>query len=139
MPTLTPSELVPGVWPVEGEALVYLVDSDSRPGEPYRVDLRMYGGHGCCGCMDFVTRKQTHLANGAAPREAWECKHIRRAKRYYLWERLTAEIALMEMDETKMKAQSQKQSAARAVERRAEAKRAASGYFDAEESEVCPF
>ena len=105
MPTIPPEKLVLGVRPVGGEALVYWVQSSSNPEQEYRVDLKMYCGNGWCGCPDFEIRKQPKLEARSYPSVSLECKHIARARRYWGFVRLNAEIELMEDDADEIRTQ----------------------------------
>lgn len=55
---------------IMGEALCYLVESESNPGESYRVDLV----EDECGCRDWVCR---HRAYKTETGKTYRCKHIR--------------------------------------------------------------
>jgi hypothetical protein len=113
MPALNPSELVPGVWPMEGEALVYRVKSKSRVGMEHRVDLSAFGGGGECGCEAWDFRCRKPLRNGEAPSEELECPHVKLARRYYSFEMIQKVLRVADA----AAAMAQTQSAARAVDR----------------------
>jgi hypothetical protein len=42
----------------------WLVESRSKPGEVYLIELLSYRGNGSCTCMSFVTRMEPLLARG---------------------------------------------------------------------------
>lgn len=74
-----------------GERYCYLVPSDSRPGQTYRVDLAANGGAGWCQCMDFSTRRQPALDRGEPILTAPTlCRHLRRAYWHFLREVMPA-------------------------------------------------
>jgi len=56
--------------PIMGEALCYLVQSESRPSEHYRVDLI----EDECGCRDWVCRHRQHYEKTGTD---YRCKHIK--------------------------------------------------------------
>lgn len=76
------SQMMAGVRPLEGEPLVYLVQSGSRKGLLHRVDFTAWSGFGECGCESFQMRIAPLLREGCKPVEALECPHIRKARRY---------------------------------------------------------
>jgi hypothetical protein len=90
--TLPLNELVPGVEKLEGENLVYLVQSLSRLRIKHRVDLSLYGGQGGCGCERFEMKIGPALERGATPTPRLECRHIQMAKRHYYWENILMDI-----------------------------------------------
>lgn len=55
---------------IMGEAFCYLVQSESRPDEHYRVDLI----EDQCGCRDWVCRHRQHNENTG---QHYRCKHIK--------------------------------------------------------------
>ena len=55
---------------IVGEALCYMVQSESRPNEHYRVDLV----EGECGCRDWVCRHRQYKEETGKP---YRCKHIK--------------------------------------------------------------
>ena len=58
---------------IMGEALCYLVHSDSHPGESYRVDLI----EGECGCRDWVCRHRQYKEETG---QIYRCKHIKQLR-----------------------------------------------------------
>src|ERR1041384_262559 len=64
------------------EILRYFVESDTKPGEKYLVDLCPYWGIGCCDCPHFRIRIEPHLTDKPIDPEAWRCKHIKAAREY---------------------------------------------------------
>ena len=66
------------------ERMVYSVESDTAP-HPYRVDLLANGGIGQCSCRDWETRRSPAIRAGAAiGTPASMCKHVLRARNYFL-------------------------------------------------------
>ena len=73
----------------------YLVESESRPQEPYFVDLTQREGHGSCNCTHFsVTARPNHRkhgkfipyrtdAQGKVRQGVSECKHISACRNFY--------------------------------------------------------
>ena len=53
-----------------GEPLCYLVESESHPGEHYKVDLV----EDECGCRDWVCRHRQYRESTSRP---YRCKHIK--------------------------------------------------------------
>lgn len=82
MKLYTLEQICPGVTPIPGEPLRYLVHSSSQPGAKHLVDLAAYNGFGRCMCSDFATRKNPKLRDGARPGGFLECKHLRKARRF---------------------------------------------------------
>ena len=100
MPTLQISKLVEGVTE-NGDLLVFNVESSNPVNPPYRVDLQKFCGNGDCDCPNFRTAltvnektmtKRQALVKGAMPSPSLECKHIRRAKRYWNFKTLNRVI-----------------------------------------------
>jgi hypothetical protein len=75
------TDLAPGVHPTE-DNLVFLVDSNSRPGVGHRVDLATYSGHGSCGCERFMFFMGKKIQNCNVPTAEMECSHLTAARRY---------------------------------------------------------
>jgi hypothetical protein len=75
---------VEGVTP-HGDYLVFDVASASRK-TPWRVDLMAYRQNGACACESFTFDKRGMLDAGAHPAENLECRHIKQAKRWLLFE-----------------------------------------------------
>lgn len=88
--------LCPGVRPVEGEPLVYLVQSATRKEIWHRVDFAAWNGYGECGCESFQIKKAPLLREGIFPNPALECLHIKRARRFLAIEFIQKVIALRE-------------------------------------------
>ncbi len=84
----TVSQLVRCVEPVPFEPLRYRVESRTRNGRRWLVDLGAYYGHGKCCCEFFSTKLNPRLREGITPNEDLECWHIKQARRY-----LAVEIA----------------------------------------------
>lgn len=79
-----------------GDRMVFEVPSDTKPGVTYRCDLTANSGAGWCACLDFATRRQPAIDDGA---ESWtratSCKHLRAAARFFMRDLLKA-MALSE-------------------------------------------
>ena len=75
------SRNVAKVEPLEGETLVFLVQSASRPHIRHRVDLMNYGGNGECGCEYFEVKCRKALESGCKPGPRYQCQHIEQADR----------------------------------------------------------
>lgn len=77
-------KLCPGVRPLPGDSLVYLVKSRSRKGWEHKVDFTLWSGFGACGCEWFITTVQPLLRLGKyAKAHTVQCHHLFLA-RYYL-------------------------------------------------------
>jgi hypothetical protein len=73
----------------------YIVESESRPNQPYFVDLTQRQGHGACNCTYYSTNARPNHAkhgkfipyrtdeNGKVRKGVSECKHISVARNYY--------------------------------------------------------
>lgn len=76
------------VRPIAGMACCYYVESISRPGDPYVVDLLENEGKGVCNCPDFQSRRQKRIdAGDEAFTPTTQCKHLDAAANY--WKRTT--------------------------------------------------
>lgn len=75
---------VEGVTP-HGDFFVFNVASASRLA-PWRVDLMAYWQNGACGCENFTFKNRGMLDAGAHPAENLECRHIKQAKRWLMFE-----------------------------------------------------
>lgn len=75
------ADLAPGVRDTD-DSLIVEVQSTSRPRVWHRVDLSAYSGFGHCMCEVFQLRLNGHVRQAPVPREAMECRHIRKARRY---------------------------------------------------------
>ena len=98
MPTVAVNKIVSGVTPT-GDFLCYEVESDNPKITPYRVDLQMFCGNGKCDCPSFLIGKDgkhRQLKKGAIPNEILECKHIKKARRYFAFECLNRLIQVRE-------------------------------------------
>lgn len=70
---------------IEGEPLSFRVPSDTLGAPPYLVHLDALNGNGECRCNDFTARKVVELRAGVLPNDlTTRCKHIRRARAYFL-------------------------------------------------------
>lgn len=78
-------DIYPGPPPVPtGERFCYWVESNTRPGVRYRVDLTANEGGGICQCRDHPTRRQVALDAGAEIlTRATTCKHLDKAYAYF--------------------------------------------------------
>ena len=76
--------LAHGVEPVQGEPLVFFVQSKSRAGVKHRVDFNEFSPNGSCTCEDFLNfgRMESRLRHGSQMGPATQCEHIRRAGTY---------------------------------------------------------
>ena len=74
------------IMPIEGELMRFRVMSDPENPEEgsYLVDLAALGGNGQCDCPHFRIRLQPHIAIVAKYGHWVRCKHIRRARSYFL-------------------------------------------------------
>ncbi len=114
---LSAAELVPEVHPVQGEPLVFNVDSESRPRMQHRVDMSMYRGNGWCGCEKFVFKgMQARMERGEDPHRRSQCHHIRKVREYQSY--VLTEITLQAIEQV------EQDSKRPAVEKKAEAKSA---------------
>ena len=73
------SRNVDKVEPLDGETLVFMVRSASRPHMQHRVDLMNYGGNGECGCEYFEMKCRPALESGCKPGPRYQCRHIEQA------------------------------------------------------------
>ncbi len=68
-----------------GDRMVFEVPSATKPGVNYRCDLTANDGAGFCDCIDFATRRQPAIDDGA---ESWTrattCRHLRAAARFFM-------------------------------------------------------
>jgi hypothetical protein len=70
--------------------LRFLVPSDSPDVDPYLVELNTYDGNGKCTCTHFATRIEPYLVRGMQPLVDPRCKHIKRAREFYIDETIKA-------------------------------------------------
>ena len=120
---------------MEGEPLVYVVRSASRPSMRHRVDLSAFCGNGQCGCEHFEMRLRGALLKRAMPDTDWECKHIRAARRYHSFQCLQFQIDEIERQSNEI----QKQEKARALARHAQRQTGGSRGGEADEDDETPF
>lgn len=75
-----------GADPIEsGERMVYLVPSDTHPGQRYRFDLLANGGAGECACRDWRIRRWPAIKAGRPlGTRATLCRHGMKARRHFL-------------------------------------------------------
>lgn len=81
-PPKQPSANTGGVEILEGEPFRFLVASDKNQ-EKYVVDVQNAGWLGACNCMHFSVRCAPKIAGGERGPEL-RCKHIRRAREFFL-------------------------------------------------------
>jgi len=74
------NSLCPGVDSLEGELLVYFVQSRSRRNIKHRVDLAAFDGAGWCSCEDFEFRVGPLLKSGIPVLARKHCEHVQRAR-----------------------------------------------------------
>lgn len=67
------------VEPIEGEPFRVYVQSSSRRGIKFLVDLDEFDFNGMCSCEDFSLRRVVEVREGKKS----ECKHIRVAKDWW--------------------------------------------------------
>lgn len=67
------------VEPIPGEAFRLYVQSSSRRGIKFLVDLDEFDFNGMCSCEDFSLRRVVEVRDGKKS----ECKHIRIAKDWW--------------------------------------------------------
>ena len=81
---LSPKKGAGFVRPIEGELLRFHVLRDEESDEGYLVDLQALDGNGECGCPHFQFRLKPQLASVGKYGLTARCKHIRRARSYFL-------------------------------------------------------
>jgi len=91
------SETIGGVEPVEGEPFRFRVKSDTTD-EMYLIDIQDCGFTGACNCMHWLARIAPKVALGLRGPKA-RCKHIVRAREYFLEHVLPKLAFAMGMDE----------------------------------------
>lgn len=97
MPQKQPSVNTGGVEEFPGEPFRFLVASDKNQ-EKYLVELQNAGWVGACNCMHFSVRCAPKIAGGERGPEL-RCKHIRRAREFFLENVLPKLAKAMGMEE----------------------------------------
>ncbi len=69
---------------IAGETFSFFVASESRATSPHRVEIDAYHFNGACSCPDFKCRKEPKLSRGAKPSDELRCRHVRKARSYFL-------------------------------------------------------
>jgi hypothetical protein len=60
----------------------WVLSSDGR--NEYKVQLHLYNFNGWCGCQNYEFACWPELSRGAKPEDRLKCKHIKRARDFYL-------------------------------------------------------
>lgn len=75
--------LYPDVRQDQDEPFSFWVKSSDGRNE-YKVQLHLYHFNGWCGCQNYEFACWPELSRGAKPEAKLKCKHIKRARDYYL-------------------------------------------------------
>lgn len=75
--------LYPDVRQDDSEPYSFWVKSSDGRNE-YKVQLHLYNFNGWCGCQNYEFACWPELSRGANPEDRLKCKHIKRARDFYL-------------------------------------------------------
>jgi hypothetical protein len=65
----------------EYEKLRASISSSRANGEPYKIDLASYSGHGFCTCRDWECARWPRIRDREPPSDDTRCKHVKYLRR----------------------------------------------------------